>query len=165
MADNLSLELGKLLDQYEDKRRAVEERRLQVKTDEDAYQKAFTRLRLEVIRPVFEAVGAILKARGHDFVISEDEYVGEPAGKTREALISIQVIPAGMEKSSQGDAPFPSLSFMTRHYNKTVCIRASNAVPKLNGGASPRGDYPLDRIDKELVQAELLKLIAGIAGR
>jgi multidrug efflux pump subunit AcrA (membrane-fusion protein) len=165
VADDLRLELGKLLDQYEDKRRTVEERRQQVKTDEDAYQKAFADLRIQVIRPVFDAAGAILKARGHDFVISEDEHAGEPAGKTREAVISMQIMPAGMEKSTQANAPFPSLSFITRHYNKTVCVRASNAVPKLNGTASPRGDYQLAQIDKELVQAELLKLIAGIVGR
>jgi hypothetical protein len=163
--NDLRLELGKLLDQYEEKRRTVEERRQQVKTDEEVYQKTFANLRIQIIRPVFEAVGAILKARGHDFRISEDEYAGEPGGKTHEAAISIQVMPAGLEKSPQAEGGFPSLSFITRHYNKTVCIRSSNGVPKLNGAASPRGDYPLAHIDKELVQAELLKLIAGIVGR
>jgi hypothetical protein len=165
VAGDLDVELAKLLDQYDDKRRTVEERRRQVKTDEDAYQKAFANLRREVIRPVFDAVGAVLKARGHDFTISEEDGAAEPADKTREAAISMQIMPAGLEKSAQPEAPFPSLSFVTRHYNKTVCIRASNAVPKLNGGASPRGDYPLAQIDKELVRSELLKLIAGIVGR
>lgn len=165
VAGDLGVELGKLLDQYDDKRRTVEERRRQVKTDEDAYHKAFADLRTGVIRPVFESVGAILKARGHEYRISEEEYAGEPGGKTREAVISMQIMPAGMEKSPQADGAFPSLSFVTRHYNKTVCIRASNAVPKLNGGASPRGDYPLADIDGELVRVELLKLIAGIVSR
>jgi len=165
MSDDLGLELGKLLDQYDDKRRTVEERRQQVRTDENAYRKAFADLRTGVIRPVFESVGAILKARGHDFSISEDEYAGEPAGKTREASISLHVMPAGLEKSTQAETPFPSLSFITRHYNKTVCVRASNAVPKLNGAASPRGDYALGQIDKALVDAEVLKLVAGIVGR
>jgi hypothetical protein len=164
-ADDLGTELRKLLDQYDDKRRTVEQRRQQVKADEDAYQKAFADLRIEVIRPVFEAVGAILKARGHDFRISEEEYAAEPAGKTHEAAISMQVLPAGLEKSPQTEGGFPSLSFITRHYSKSVCIRASNAVPKLNGAANPRGDYSLAQIDKELVQCELLKLIAGIVGR
>ena len=162
--DDVNLQLGKLLDQYDDKRRTVEARRQQVQADEDTYQKRFDALRTEVIGPVFEAVGAILKARGHDFRISQDEYAGESGGKTREAAISMHVIPAGLEKS-QTDGPFPSLTFVTRHYNKTVCIRSSNAVPKLNGTASPRGDYQLAQIDKELVQVELLKLIAGIVNR
>jgi hypothetical protein len=164
VADDLGTELRKLLDQYDDKRRAVEQRRVQVKTDEDAYHKAFSDLRTGVIRPVFEAVGAVLKARGHDFRISEEEYAAEPGGRTREATIGMQVMPAGLEKSAQTDAPFPSIAFITRHYSKTVCVRASNAAPKLNGADNPRGDYALAQIDKELVQAEVLKLIAGIVG-
>jgi hypothetical protein len=165
VADDLDLELGKLLDQYEDKLRTVEERRRQVKTDEEIYQKAFADLRIEIIRPVFEAVGAILKARGHDFRISEDEYAGEPGGKTREAAISMQITPSGMGKPLQADGGVPALSFITRRYNKTVCIRSSNGVPRLNGAAGPRGDYQLSQIDKRLVRVELLKLIAGIASR
>jgi hypothetical protein len=117
------------------------------------------------VRPVFEAIGVILKERGHDFNISEDEYAGEPGGKTTEATVSIRVMPAGMEKPSHDDAQFPSLSFATRHYNKTVCVHRSNAVPQFGGPASPRGDYQLAQIDKDLVQAELLKLIAGMVNR
>ena len=164
-ACDLETELHKLLDQYEDKRRTVEQRRRQVKSDDDTYQKAFAGLRSGVIRPVFEAAGAILAARGHEFRISEEEYAAEPAGNTREAAISIQIMPAGLERSPQTDGGFPSLAFVTRHYSKTVCVRASNAVPKSNGAANPRGDYSLAQIDEELVQVELLKLISGIASR
>jgi hypothetical protein len=165
VSDDLGLELGKLLDQYDAKRRAMEDRKRQVKTDEDTYRKGFADLRTRVIRPVFEAAGVILKARGHDFSISEDEHAEEPGGRTTEAAITLQIMPAGLEKSSDGDAPFPSLSVVTRDYNKTVCIRSSNGVPKPSGTASPRGDYQLVQIDKALVQAELLKLIAGIVDR
>jgi hypothetical protein len=162
---DLNLELGKLLDRYDGKRRAVEERRQQVKTDEDNFLKGFADLRSNVVRPVFEAVGAVLKERGHDFSISEDEYAWEPGGKTTEASVSIRVMPAGLERSPHDDAQFPSLSFATRHYNKTVCIRSSNAAPQSVGPTSPRGDYPLAQIDEDLVKVELLKLIAGIVDR
>jgi len=165
VANDLNLELGKLLDQYDEKRRAVEERRQQVKTDEANFLKGFADLRTNVVRPVFEAIGVILKERGHDFDISENEYAGGPGGKTTEAAVSIHVMPAGMEKSSHDDAQFPSLSFATRHYNKTVCVHSSNAVPRLGGPAGPRGDYQLAQIDKDLVQAEFLKLIAGMVNR
>jgi hypothetical protein len=165
VADDLNLELGKLLDRYDEKRRAVEQRRRQVKTDEETFLKGFADLRSSVIRPVFEAIGVILKERGHDFDISEDEYAGEPGGKTTEAAVSIRVVPAGVEKSSHADAQSPSLSFVSRQYSKTVCIRSSNALPQSVGPDSPKGDYPLAQIDKGLVQAELLKLIAGMVNR
>ena len=162
---DLNLELGKLLDRYDEKRRVVEERRQQVKTDEDNFVKGFADLRTNVVRPVFEAFGVILKERGHDFSISEDEYASKPGGKTTEAAVSIRVMPAGLEKPPHDDAQFPSLSFATRYYNKTVCIHSSNAVPQLGGPAGPRGDYQLAQIDGDLVKVELLKLIAGIVNR
>lgn len=162
MAHDLSLELGKLLDQYDENRRAVEQRTRQVKTDEETFRKGFASLKTSVVRPVFEAIGVILKARGHDFSISEDEYAGETGGNSTEAAISIRVMPAGMEKPAHVSARFPTLSFVTRHYNRTVCILASNAVPKPSGAAGARGDYQLAQVDAELVQAEVLKLIAGI---
>jgi hypothetical protein len=168
MVSDLNLELGKLLDQYDEKRRAVEERRQQVKKDEDDFLKGFADLRTNVVKPVFEAIGVILKERGHDFEISEEEYAGEPGGKTTEAAVSIRVRPAGMEMSSHDDAQSPSLSFVTRHYNKSVWIHSNNAVPQLpqsRAAVSPRGDYQLAQIDKDLVQAELLKLIAGMVNR
>ncbi len=165
MVSDLNLELGKLLDQYDEKRRTVEERRRQVKTDEANFLKGFADLRTNVVKPVFEAIGVMLKERGHDFNISEDEYAGELGGKTTEAAVSIRVMPAGMEMSSHDDAQSPSLSFVTRHYNKTVWIHSSNAIPQSGAPASPRGDYQLAQIDKDLVQAEVLKLIAGMVNR
>lgn len=161
MAADLSLELRKLLDQYDQKRRAVEERKRQAKTDDETFQKRFADLRTSIVRPVFEEMGMILKERGHDFSISEDEFTGEPGGKTTEAAVSIRIVPAGMESDSQA----PSLSFVTRHYNKTVCIRSSHALPQPGSSAGPRGDYQLAQIDKDLVQVEALKLIAGMVNR
>jgi len=161
VSHDLSVELGRLLDQFDENRRAVEQRKRQVKADEDAFREGFARLRASVIRPVFEAAGAILKARQHDFSVTEDEAVegGSGAG---EAAICIRVMPAGTASTSLTGARFPSLCFVTRHYNKTVCVLASNAVPMPSGPAGSRGDYRLAQIDAELVQAELLKLIAGI---
>ena len=162
MAYDMSIEVGKLLDQYDDNLRAVEERKRQVKADEDGFQRGFAELRARVIRPAFEATGAILKARGHDFEISEDESAEEAHGKRSEAAISIQLMPAGVEASAQADFTSPSLTVVTRHYNRTVCLLASNAAPRPSGAAGSRGDYQLAQVDTDLVQAELLKLIAGI---
>ncbi len=162
MTHDLSVELGKLLDQYDENRRAVDERRRRVKSDEDAFRTGFADLRASVVRPVFEATGAILKARGHDFSIAEDEFSGEPDGKCTDAAISIRIVPAGTNGSSQANARFPSLSVVTRRYNKTVSILASNAPPKTSAAADFKGDYQLAQIDTELIQTELLKLIAGM---
>lgn len=165
MTDDLTIELGKLLDQYDEKLRSVEERRRQVKADGAQFLKAFADLRLMVVRPVFEDFGAVLRARGHDFSITEREYALEHSDKAVEAEITMHIMPSGVAESSLAADQLPSLSLVTRHYNRTVCIRASSAVPQSTSSAGPRGDYQLAQVNAELVKGELLKLIAEIVKR
>jgi len=165
VTDELNRELRKLLDQYDDKRRAEQERLRQVQAKEDAFESEFAHLRSSAVRPVFEAAGAILKERGHDFSISENEFAVDQDGKITEAGILIRIFPARVEGSTRPIDQFPSLSYVARHYNKTVGIYGTNMVPKTGGAAGPRGDYQLTQISTELVEAELLQLIAGIVNK
>jgi hypothetical protein len=162
MSEDLSPEFSRLLDQYDEKRRGVEARKLQVQADQDAFQEGFARIKTAVVRPAFEAVGVLLKDRGHGFDISEQEYAIDPAGKATEADLTLRITPAGIESPKPGEAQLFSLSFSTRQYNRTVWIRGSNTLP-LTGGS--KKDYQLAEIDRELVQTELLRLITGMVNR
>jgi hypothetical protein len=161
MSDSLQAELGKMLDNYDAARLATENGQRQAIADEAQFLRRFADLRRDVVRPVFEAAGAILAQRGHAFRISEEEYAIGAAGKSTEAGIAIHVLPAGMSPTLQVDDPLRSLSIATRHYNKNVSIiGGAAAVP--GGLAGSRGAYELSQISTALVEAELLKLIAGI---
>jgi hypothetical protein len=156
-------ELAKLLDQYDEKRSAVAARMRQVKADEVAFLDGFANLRRSVVRPVFEAVGAVLKARGHDFSIAEDEYAFEQGGNTTEARISIRILPAGPDGAAPRPEQCPSLAFATRYYNRVVEIHSGSLVSRSDGSAGPRGEYQLAQVTSALVKSELLKLVAEIA--
>jgi hypothetical protein len=143
MADYLREQLGKMLDQYDEQRRAVQAREQKVKDDDALFLKRFAELRREVVRPVFEAAGQILAERGHKVSIEEQEFTVDAGSKVTEAGISIHL----HERS---------LSIMTRHYNKTVWI---NAGKPLEGA---KGTYALERIDRQLIEEELVKFVAGI---
>lgn len=160
---DFDVELGKLLDQYDEKRNAVAARMRQVKADEVAFLEQFADLRRSVVRPVFEAVGAVLKMRGHDFSIFEDEYAFEQGSKATEARISIRILPAAPDGSSPGPEQCPSLAFATRHYNRVVEIHGGLAASRSGGPAGSRGEYQLAQITPELVRNELLKLVAELA--
>jgi hypothetical protein len=163
VAVDFDAELGKLLDQYDQKRSAVAARMRQVKADEVAFLDEFANLRRSVVRPVFEAVGAVLKTRGHDFGIVEDEYASEAGAKTTEAKISIRILPAGPDGSAPSPEQCPSLAFATRYYNRVVEIHSGASVSRPDGAAGPRGAYQLAQVTTELVKTELLKQIAEIA--
>lgn len=163
MVADFDADLARLLDQFDEKRNAVAARMRQVKADEVAFLQDFAELRRSVVRPVFEAVGAALKLRGHDFRIVEDEYALEQGGKTTEARISIRILPAAPDGTSPGPEQCPSLAFATRHYNRVVEIHGGLVASRSGGPAGSRGEYQLAQITTELVRNELLKLLAELA--
>jgi hypothetical protein len=163
VSDNFGAELDRLLDQYDEKRRAVTARKEQVKADEAAFLAEFAELRRSVIRPVFEAVGAALRARGHASTIVEEDYAIQSGGKSTEAKISILIAVAGGDGASPRPDQSPSLAFVTRHYNRAVEIHGGNVSSQSAPSAGPRGEYQLRQITTELVREKLLALIADIA--
>jgi len=148
-----------MLDAYDATRRADEVRKKRLESEGLAFLAGFAELRAKVVRPVFEAAGEMLKARGHDFAIEEQEFVFEADGKTREAAISLRITPAGMAGAAAADARLRELSFTTRHYNKTISI-ANGALPQ--SGSMANGGHALPQVDAPLVEDHLLKLVAAL---
>jgi hypothetical protein len=125
----------------------------QGKAAEDTFPGDFAQLKLSVIRPVFENVGNQMKARGHEFNISE-----EPGGK-----ISIHIVPMGANKSIHPYDWFPTLSFFGAPFTRTIGLHGRNARRNSSGGSGQRGDYTLSQVSKELVEKELTTFIGEIA--
>ena len=159
MTDALEKQLGALLDEYDEARRATQTRKEQARADDQRFLDEFAELRASLLRPLFEAVGAMLVQRGHAFRIREQEFVPQAGGAGAEASIALFVAPEGMEKPPAADEHLRALSFSTRHYNKTICVR-NGATP--HEGAGSKGVYPIARIDVELAEAELLKLMSAL---
>jgi hypothetical protein len=126
---------------------------VQGKADENSFPGDFAALKLSVIRPVFENVGNQMKARGHEFNISE-----ESDGK-----ISIHIVPTGVNKSIHPYDWFPTLSFYGAPFTKTIGLHGRNARRNSSGGSGERGDYQLSQVSKEFVEKELTKFIGEIA--
>src|SRR3954469_9716894 len=112
MADTMRDTLAKLLDAYDTRRRGEVEREQKTRDDATAFLERFAALRREVIRPVFEAAGELLEARGHRYSVTEQEFRGE-VGHIGEAGISLRIIPSGTRAPVHDDQR--ALSFTTRH--------------------------------------------------
>lgn len=162
--EGMRTKLGALLDEYDGLRRAAAARKQQAQDDEAAFLDGFARLRRDVVRPVFEAAGELLHARGHGFAIREQEFATPAGGKPSEALIELRVSPAGMESAASADRHLQELRFTTRHYNRTVSV-TNGAVPQSGSIAGSQGGQPLAQIHVALVEAELLKLMAALVRR
>ncbi|HTQ78050.1 MAG TPA: hypothetical protein VMI15_08500 [Burkholderiales bacterium] len=162
MSGHLQDELGKLLDGYDERRRGDLEREHRAKEADEEFLRAFAELRREVIRPVFEAAGALLEARGHRYSIAEQEFALGDGGQVTEAAITMRVVASGTRAPLHEDRE--SLSIATRHYNKTVWINSGEA-PEAGGLAGAKGAYALDRVTRQLVEEELLAFVARVMAR
>ena len=155
MADYLREELDKLLNQYDEERRVTLAREQKVREEDARFVACFAELRRGVIRPAFEAAAAILAERGHKVSIAEQEFAVDPAAKVTEAMISLHIVPSGTQ-STVHDERGRALSISTRHYNKMVWINSGKPLE------ISKGNYPIEKIDRNLVEAELIGFVAGI---
>ena len=151
MADNLREELSRLLDQYDQRRQAVLAREQKVKDDDALFVARFAELRRNVIRPAFEVAAALLAERGHTASITEHEFAVAEGSKVSEASIALRVATLGTKEENAR-----ALSVSTRHYNKSVLI---NAGKPLEGA---KGTYPLEQIDRQRIEEELLRFVGEI---
>jgi hypothetical protein len=155
--------LGRMLDSYDTRRSADVAREKQSKDDDANFLARFAALRREVVRPVFEQAGAMLAERGHAFEISEEEFAPDAGGKVREAGISLHIAPAGMPAQLHSDDHERSLSITTRHYNKTVWVSGGRAL-HAGGTAGAKGAYAIDRVNRQLIEEEVVRLVGAVMG-
>lgn len=153
MPEDQHLKMGNALDQFTGKRDAGSGGPPPARTGKDDFPGDFAKLKLLVIRPAFEAIGRMLKERGHEFNISED-----PGGK-----ISIHIVPAGVNKSIHPYDWFPTLSFFGAPFTRTVGLHGRNARRNSESSSGPRGEYKLSQVNKEIVEKELMKFVGEIA--
>ena len=159
MADSLQEALTQLLDGYDARRRGEQAREQKSKDDEAQFLADFAELRREVIRPVFEAAAALLEERGHRASIVEQEFVAGSAGRIGEAGITLRVVPLGTKAPLHEDQR--SLSFTTRHYNKTVWVNSGESAAS-GGLAGAKGAHALERVTKQLVEDELIAFVGRV---
>ena len=161
MADHLRDELTRLLDEYDARRRGEREREQKTKDDEARFLAVFAELRRNVIRPVFEAAGALLEERGHRYSIVEQEFTAGAEGRITEAGITLRVVPAGTKAGLHEDQR--SLAITTRHYNKTLWINSGESAGS-GGLAGAKGAYALEKMTRQLIEEEVIGFVARIVG-
>ncbi|HZM35866.1 MAG TPA: hypothetical protein VFC18_15400 [Burkholderiales bacterium] len=159
MADRMQQELSRLLDGYDAKRSADQAREQKAKDDEADFLYAFIELRRDVVRPIFEAAGALLESRGHRYSIGEQEFSPGGIGALNEAAITLRVVPMGTKAPLHEDQR--SLAIATRHYNRTVWINSGDA-PGAGGLAGAKGAYSLDKVTKQLVEDEVIAFVGRV---
>jgi len=162
MTENMREALAKLLDVYDARRKAEVEREDKAKDEAARFLRELAELRRGVIRPVFEAAGAMLEERGHRYSVAEQEFAASGTAAPSEAAITLRIVPSGTKAGLQEDQR--SLVIATRHYNKTVWINSGEA-PGAGGLAGAAGAYPLAKVTQQFVEDEVIGFVARVVAR
>ena len=163
MKEETKLTLDKLMDKYQQKLAAAKMNQEKIRSEEDVLQSAFKQLEKEVIRPVMEDFGKQLKARGHEYQITEEEESLDREGKLRDASITMHIFPAGINRSAFRQENTPSISFIASRNKKKVLVHASNILPNRGGSAGARGgDLMVEEVTSDLVEQEILGVLNDI---
>jgi hypothetical protein len=153
MTDYSNSKLGAPPERFTGRRDTSAAEKTPARIDEASFPGEFARLKTSVIRPVFEAIGNTLKARGHEFNVSE-----EAGGR-----ISIHIVPPGVNKSIHPYDWFPTLTFFGTPIAGTIGLQGRNMRPNSEVASGSRGIYTPAQIDQGLVEKELTKFIGEIA--
>lgn len=155
-------QLDVLMDKYGQRLEEGKKRQEQIKTEEDAFLSEFERLRKEVIRPVMEDIGNQLKARDHDYLISEKEEAVDLEGRTQDAKITMNILPAGVDRSVYRPESTPSVSFIATRYKRKIWVHGSNMMPNRGGSAGSRGEFNAEEINSDVVEKEVFGVLKEI---
>jgi hypothetical protein len=153
--------LGKVLDAYDARRQADKTRLEHAKRDDAQFLESFHELCGTLVRPVFEEAGVLLAEHGHRFSLSEKPFAIDPSGKVTEARLSMHVVPAGMDAPAKVESHAWTLSVSTRQYNKTVWFDAGAAMSE-GGISGSKAAFPLAKVDRQLVEEQVVKFVSGI---
>lgn len=164
MNNKLKSEIDTLFNGYEGRKAEQQKESQAQKQKEDRLLKEFYSIRERVIKPAMEEIGEILKARGQNYRIEENNESIDHEGKTKDAQIGIYFLLPKQEHIYDLHR-YPSVSFIATRYKEKVWVRESTIGPTRGGHSGSAGEYPLEQITTELVQQKVMKVLKELFGK
>ena len=154
-------DLGALLDRLDGNSKAAAPK----VNPEDEWVAKFNDHKSKVIRPVMEALGAEIEKRGHDFLIAEREFRRGNRAIPDEAYIRIDIYLADEKTRTRINADRrPGLGFTTNHKKQVVQVTISDITSR-GGSESKIGEFPLDKVDGQLIKDKFVALFKRLVAK
>jgi hypothetical protein len=158
MREETKEKLKSILNDYKHKQLDFLRQHELTKTERKEFLDAFNKKVNEMIRPCFEELGKLLKSRGHGFEITQKNELQDLHGNTQSAHIRLELLPNG-SRANAGKRP--TISFIANSVRKEVWTEVSTIM---SGCAGQRSSYSLDEITEEVVEEEVLSVLASCFG-
>jgi hypothetical protein len=158
MKNETTEKLKSILDKYKQKQLSLLMHHERTKNERKLFLADFTAKITDTIRPCFEEVGKLLKSKGHGFEIIQKAESLDPHGNIRSAQIKIEILPNGIRAESGAR---PVISFIANSIRKEIWTQVSTIM---SGCAGQRSVYTLDEITEDIVEEEILSVLASCFG-
>jgi hypothetical protein len=150
--------LNAILDDYKRKQQDFLRQHELTKAERRAFLDGFNRKIIETIRPCFEELGKLLKARGHGFEITQRSESQDVRGSIHGAYIRLEILPDGVREHG---SERPTISFIANSIRKEIWTEVSTMM---SGCAGQRSVYTLDEITEDVVGEEVLIVLSSCFG-
>jgi hypothetical protein len=156
--------LDALLAKYEKRLKAIRETRERDREEREAFVAGFDKLCEEVIRPVMDEIGQKLRERGHDYVLTEQDWVS-PEGRRQSKRISLLVFPAGERRPEAIDEDTPILNFAANRTRRVVHIYGTSPFVYKDIESKTPSELALGEMSRDTVEERVLDLLGEVFGR
>ncbi len=168
MKDETKSKLNSLIEMYDKKlakvKNTLEEHKI-IQEDISSLSE-FIRIRKDVIHPVMEALRAELMRNGHDCVISEDDGTFDSKGKIQSPRIIMKILPKDYGEIGDREDFIPHVSFFISYkQEKTIFMHVSNILPGRGTNTGSLSEFKSEKINSDLVEQEVMKLLEDIFNR
>ena len=130
MKEETKNRLANVLNRYDEEQSGAKKQAQETKTEQEKLLQSFGQLRTEVIRPIMEDIGTVLKTREHDYKIVEEDVSTDAPGMHKDVMISMYIFPSreGAPATTSGPLHFPRISFRPDPYWRRIIVQTSNVT-------------------------------------
>ena len=158
MKDEVKNELNSLINGYEE-RKAKQVKKFEAqKREEDKFLQEFYLIRKKIIKPAMIEIGELLKSRGRNYQIDEQNEMIDHEVKTKDARINIYFLI--LEKGYESQLfEYPFVSFIADKRKKKIVTQENTTRPNRGGHSGDTGSYSLSQITTDLVHQKIMNVL------
>ena len=158
MKDEVKNKLNSLINGYE-RRKAKQAKEFKAqKREEDIFLQEFYLIRKKIIKPAMIEIGELLKSRGRNYQIDEQDEMLDHEVKTKDARINIYFIL--FEKGYESQLlEYPFISFTADRREKKILTYENTTMPNRKGHSGGTGSYLLNQITTDLVHQKIMNVL------
>ena len=161
MKDETKNKLRGIFDAYDKKQSEAGKEQAKIKTEKKLFLENFAKKVQDVIQPALDELAEAIESRGHGCEISTQKALQDTQGRTQSAQIRMLIFPNSRRSQYGGTHEESSISFIADSQEEKVWIHTSMMLGR--GGSAT--EYLLENITKEIVESEVVHLLAECFGK